>query len=320
MSVFVSYKRENIDRVRDLVAALRGEGLDVWWDQDIPPHAPWETTIEARLIAAKVVIVCWSKAAVASENVRAEARVARADNRLVQTFVEACTPPLFFGERQGVDLSIWDGDSADPRYRALAEAVRALYDGRQPGAGISIKRTSGSKRIAAAITLAVTVAGAFVGWQFLANQPRASSQAPVQQRSAQPAPSLATSSVSGPNLPRIYWRIDAHTVGGSPTSGGLSLRSELEESLRAGLRELGGAGARSNVVEVAATVDGVHGAEGRFQGEAAVSMGRRGGGVECTFTLRSGARRTLPAVADEFADEILRRAEPLTVAEGEVRC
>jgi len=72
--VFVSYKRENLAAVGRLVAALRAEGVGVWWDQDIAPNAAWEATIEAALAAAKLVIVAWSPAAVASENVKAEVR------------------------------------------------------------------------------------------------------------------------------------------------------------------------------------------------------------------------------------------------------
>src|SRR5438093_13360060 len=63
--VFLSYKREDAARVRKLVAALREAGLDVWWDEDIPPSAPWEATIESALADAKAVIVCWSPASAA---------------------------------------------------------------------------------------------------------------------------------------------------------------------------------------------------------------------------------------------------------------
>jgi TolB-like protein/tetratricopeptide (TPR) repeat protein len=122
--VFISYKRENLAAVSRLVAALRAEGVGVWWDQDIPPNAAWEATIEAALAAARVVVVAWSPAAVASENVKAEARQARQQGRLLQVFVEACEPPLFFGERQGVDLKHWSGAATDPAFRRVLEAVR----------------------------------------------------------------------------------------------------------------------------------------------------------------------------------------------------
>src|SRR5277367_5290988 len=127
--VFVSYKRENLAAVGRLVEALRAEGIGVWWDQDIPPNAAWEATIERQLAVAKLVIVAWSPAAVSSDNVKAEARWARAQGRLLQVFVEACEPPLFFGERQGIDLKAWSGDASDGAFRTVLVAVREGLDG-----------------------------------------------------------------------------------------------------------------------------------------------------------------------------------------------
>jgi hypothetical protein len=139
MSVFISYKRENQDAVQRLVEALRDAGLKVWWDQDIAPDAPWEATIEAELEKAKVVVVCWSRAAVASENVKAEARRARNQGKLIQTYVEPCDPPLFFGERQGVDLSDWNGNASDNRFAAVLAASRAILAGRRPPEGVGYR-------------------------------------------------------------------------------------------------------------------------------------------------------------------------------------
>jgi eukaryotic-like serine/threonine-protein kinase len=133
--VFVSYKRDDMAAVSHLVEALRAEGLDVWWDLDIPPDAAWEQTIERQLSTARVVVVAWSSAAVASENVRAEARWARHRGRLLQVFLEACEPPLFFGERQGVDLKGWSGLASAPVFRTLVSAIRGSPPsaGRAPG-------------------------------------------------------------------------------------------------------------------------------------------------------------------------------------------
>jgi adenylate cyclase len=103
--------------------------VNVWWDQDIPPEAPWEATIERQLGLASLVIVAWSPAAVASENVRAEARRARQQGRLLQVFVESCEPPLFFGERQGVDLCAWNGDLAAPGWRKVVASIAELTGG-----------------------------------------------------------------------------------------------------------------------------------------------------------------------------------------------
>lgn len=135
-TIFISYKRENLAAVQRVVQGLRAAALDVWWDQDIAPNDPWEATIERQLDVAKVVIVAWSPAAVASENVKAEARQARNRGKLIQIFVEPCEPPLFFGERQGVDLSSWDGNAHDRRFQTIVEAARAIMAGRKPPQGV----------------------------------------------------------------------------------------------------------------------------------------------------------------------------------------
>lgn len=128
--VFISYKREDSLKVRMLVVALREANFDVWWDEDIPASALWEAAIEEALANAKAVVVCWSPASVDSENVRSEARVAREDGRLVQVFLKPCSPPLFFGERQGVDLCGWRGNPGDIRFSRIVDAVRAVSAGK----------------------------------------------------------------------------------------------------------------------------------------------------------------------------------------------
>src|SRR4051794_31825967 len=163
--VFVSYKREDAARVRKLVAALREAGLDAWWDEDIAPSAPWEATIETALREAKAVIVCWSPDAVASENVRSEARVAREDGRLIQVFMKPCSPPLFFGERQGVDLSSWRGKADDPRIAKIAESVRAVAAGQKPHiAPTGTARRWFNTRVHATLAALVLLAGSVAGW------------------------------------------------------------------------------------------------------------------------------------------------------------
>ncbi len=160
--IFISYKRENQDAVQNIVRGLRGAGSSVWWDQDIAPDAPWEATIEGELEKAKVVLVAWSRAAVASENVKAEARRARTQGKLIQTYVESCDPPLFFGERQGVDLSGWRGDPSDNRFKVLVAAAKAVAAGRRPPQGVGHaprKRPMWPRLVAAAALVSVAMIG-----------------------------------------------------------------------------------------------------------------------------------------------------------------
>lgn len=135
--IFVSYASENRDRVETLVEAFRSEGLNVWWDVDIPVQAEWSQEIEKALLSAKAVVVCWTPDAVDSENVREEARRARKKGLLLQCFLEPCEPPLFFGELQGADLSKWEGDRDHKRFRMLVEGLRALVAGKRPSRALS---------------------------------------------------------------------------------------------------------------------------------------------------------------------------------------
>jgi hypothetical protein len=157
--VFVSYKSDDRLLVQRLVSGLRALGCSVWWDQDIAPGAPWELTIEQELKGAKAAVVAWSPVAVASENVKSEARWALRERRLVQVFVAPCDPPLFFGERQGVSLHGWGGDTADPRFQTVFEAVRAVVDGRPASRGaIHTRRVSRWRVWLLAIGAATSVA------------------------------------------------------------------------------------------------------------------------------------------------------------------
>lgn len=135
--IFVSYQSNDRDKVRVLVDALRAEGLSVWWDQDIPAEAVWADAIAAALADAKAVVVCWSHAAVESENVREEARRARARGRLVQAYIEDCEPPLFFGEQQGARLVGWNGARDHDRFQMLVKGLRNLVAGKAPPKALS---------------------------------------------------------------------------------------------------------------------------------------------------------------------------------------
>jgi hypothetical protein len=161
--VFLSYARPDKKRVAKLVNALRGAGFDTWWDDDIPAGAGWEQTIERALDEAEAVIVGWSPTSVASENVRSEARVARGRGRLVQIFLEPCEPPLFFGERQGIDLSSWRGSARDPAFQRVQDALRTTMSS-GPFIAVPAPRQSMLKpAMLTAVTILIAVA-ALAGW------------------------------------------------------------------------------------------------------------------------------------------------------------
>jgi len=129
--VFVSYKAEDRARLRPLVAALEAEGFTVWWDTHIGGGAHWREDIQEHLDAAKCVIVVWSKRSVGMEGdfVRDEASRARKRGAYLPVRLDPVEPPLGFGEVQAISLKGWKGDRSDPRFLAVAEAVRRRIAG-----------------------------------------------------------------------------------------------------------------------------------------------------------------------------------------------
>ena len=170
--VFLSYKAEDRRRVEPLVAALEAEGFSVWWDAHIGGGTHWREDIQDHLDAAKCVMVAWTKRSVGHDGdfVRDEATRARKRGTYLPVRLEAVEPPLGFGEVQALSLHGWKGDRTDPRFRAVADAVRSRITGKDVAhdpAHFAEPRVSRRAVVAGgAGVAAVAVAGAG-GWLLL---------------------------------------------------------------------------------------------------------------------------------------------------------
>jgi len=170
--VFLSYKAEDRRRVEPLVAALEAEGFSVWWDAHIGGGTHWREDIQDHLDAAKCVIVAWTKRSVGHDGafVRDEATRAQKRGTYLPVRLEAVEPPLGFGEVQALSLHGWKGDRTDPRFRAVADAVRSRITGKDVAhdpAHFAEPRVSRRAVVAGgAGVAAVAVAGAG-GWLLL---------------------------------------------------------------------------------------------------------------------------------------------------------
>ena len=167
--LFVSYKAEDRSRVKPLVDALEAEGFSVWWDVHIGGGTNWREDIEEHLDAAKCVIVAWTKRSVAREGnfVRDEATRAQRRGTYLPVRIDAVDPPLGFGEVQALPLIGWKGDSADPRFKAVADAARNVIAGKTFAPGRYVWEQSGFSRRAVGGgvgALAIVAAG---GWWWL---------------------------------------------------------------------------------------------------------------------------------------------------------
>ncbi|HVM21873.1 MAG TPA: TIR domain-containing protein [Sphingomicrobium sp.] len=169
-ALFLSYSREDANRVRPLALALERAGHQVWWDREIAGGEEFSGAIERALEAADAVIVAWSAASVRSAWVRDEAAAGRDSGRLVPVTLDGCLPPLGFRQFQTVDLSKWTGRSGSralqPLFAAIDKTTRASGVGdaasRPPAPGTAFPRIPRRAALSAGLMAVVLLAGGLI--------------------------------------------------------------------------------------------------------------------------------------------------------------
>ncbi len=170
--VFVSYSRDDREIARQFATGLEREGFSVWWDQAIHAGEAFDRVTEKALEEARAVVVLWSRRSVESDWVRAEATQARATRRLVPVMIEPCKRPVMFELIHTADLTGWNGDATDPRWRTFIDDLRRTTgQARQDPAlaqrgpvAAAASRKGGRSRVALGIVAALlAVAGLLLG-------------------------------------------------------------------------------------------------------------------------------------------------------------
>jgi serine/threonine protein kinase len=121
--IFISYAREDRERVRPLVDILTSCGWYVWWDDRIRAGEDFQPVTTSALDSARAVIVVWSKDAVKSRWVRGEAERGLARNILVPVQFDNTSIPVAYSMIQTADLSDWRGERDHPE---LVKLIRDL--------------------------------------------------------------------------------------------------------------------------------------------------------------------------------------------------
>ena len=136
--VFISYSSKDravAERVRDTLSEV---GYDVFWDQEIPAGTDWDTWIRDRLTGSRLAIVLWSKASIASPNVRHEAIIARDAGGLLPLMVDELAPTdfpmgLFLVQALKVGRTQREFNAAKPKLlEEVAIRIGAPGDGAAP--------------------------------------------------------------------------------------------------------------------------------------------------------------------------------------------
>ena len=131
--IFISYAREDAERVQRIADAFAAGGYDVWWDPEIAPGTQFDDVIDKEIDAAKAVVVVWSENSVASRWVREEANDGLERGVLIAAKIEDVAPPRGFKLVQMADLTDWSGDSDHREWQKVQSRLIQLVGGGEEG-------------------------------------------------------------------------------------------------------------------------------------------------------------------------------------------
>lgn len=131
--IFISYKRSERARVEQIAQALRALHLTVWFDARLESGKSFDDEINREVRGAKAVLVCWSRGAVESEWVRAEASIGRQRGVLAACFLETCEPYPPFNLVHAEDINAGALDGSNPAWVKIVDQIGRLVG--RPGLG-----------------------------------------------------------------------------------------------------------------------------------------------------------------------------------------
>jgi uncharacterized membrane protein len=124
--VFISYKKEQRDRVLPIAERLQELGVSVWFDVELSAGRSFTEEIQEELRNCKAQLVLWSPTSILSEWVRGEAEIGRQRNILVAVRIEPCDllPP--FNMHHVEDLFAWNGEVQNSGWLSIVRRVGNL--------------------------------------------------------------------------------------------------------------------------------------------------------------------------------------------------
>ncbi len=127
--VFISYARNDRDRIVPIVQHLEADGYFVWYDASLEAGGQFSDEIMRELDSAKCVIIVWSKSSAKSTWAYAEAEIARERNILIPVRIDDCRLPPPFNAIETIDLRYWKGHDADVQWDRVLAKVHDLCRG-----------------------------------------------------------------------------------------------------------------------------------------------------------------------------------------------
>ena len=121
--IFVSYAREDQERVRPIVKELEQRNWSIFWDTKISPGDNWSNYIGQQLSESRCVLVCWSKHSINSKWVKKEAAEGENQDILIPVLLEDVEPPFPFKDIHAADLSRWNNNASYPAFQELIRVI-----------------------------------------------------------------------------------------------------------------------------------------------------------------------------------------------------
>lgn len=125
--IFISYKSERRRAAEHLAEVCRRHGYSVWFDYHLIKGDDFDFQLDAKLVAAKAVIVLWCTQSVESKWVSREATKAAQRGTLLPILIEDCDLKTAHVNSDCIDLRAWDGSirshALDPLFDALEVKV-----------------------------------------------------------------------------------------------------------------------------------------------------------------------------------------------------
>jgi hypothetical protein len=131
--IFISYAKEDREQAAAVAKALENLGWQVFWDRSIPPGKTWDEVIEAAIEAARCMLVLWSRNAVESKWVRAEAEEGLQREILIPVLIEESKIPLVFRPLQAASLIDWNEEPSHLGFKQLIQAIVELIEAQKLG-------------------------------------------------------------------------------------------------------------------------------------------------------------------------------------------
>jgi hypothetical protein len=162
--IFISYKRDDAERVQQLAVALETEGFSVWWDPALVIGQTYSSAIHTQLTTAKAVMPVWTERSIHSEWVQEEAAQGKRRGVLLPVRLDAVEPPLGFTMVQTADLSTWSrSDREHVEWRRLIDQAHTLVGGTRSAPTMPPPEPRRKRRVTPFSLRSVSTAAAVIG-------------------------------------------------------------------------------------------------------------------------------------------------------------